>query len=174
MKRMCQTLKHSWKSILRYIKRHSVFIFTIVSFVPLIAFICEFGGNGISDDLDDWSKFGDYIGGVYSIVIAILAIFLARRLDKKDRRQVKLQQIIYEIYDQFIRMQNCPNHQLANSVNKFFRIIDKHRIYLTDDQTQKLQRAGDYFLSVASKELERDNEYEQDIKDYLNVLYHDF
>lgn len=172
MKRMCQTLKHSWKSILRYIKRYSVFIFTLVSFVPLIAFICEFGGNGISDDLDDWSKFGDYIGGVYSIIIAILAIFLARTLDKKDRRQIKQQQIMSDLYDQITNMQNCPRHKLVYSVNKFFRVVEKHRLFLTENQTLKMQGVGDYFLKVASDTIDRDAEYERDFKDYLFALYH--
>lgn len=172
MTRMCFTLKHSWKSFLRYIKRYSVSIFILVSSVPLIAFICEFGRNGISDDLDDWSKFGDYIGGVYSIIIAILAIFLARKLEKKDRKQIKQQQIMSDLYDQITNMQNCPKHKLVYSVNKFFRVIEKHRLFLTEDQTLKMQGMGNYFLKVASETMDRDAEYEQDMKNYLFALYH--
>lgn len=151
--------------------KHSLLIACCLSSIPLLLYICNFGMNGISDDLEDWANFGDYIGGVYSIVVTLLVLFLARNLERKDKRREKRQEAIDEIYSQFTKMQNCPSHKLAQSVNKFFRKIEQYRLCLTDDQFCKMQGFGNYFLNVASQTSSKDPYIEEEMKVYLLSLY---
>lgn len=160
-----------FKGLCTCLTKHSLLIACCLSSIPLLLYICNFGMNGISDDLEDWANFGDYIGGVYSIVVTFLVLFLARNLERKDKRREKRQEAIDEIYSQFTKMQNCPSHKLAQSVNKFFRKIEQYRLCLTDDQFCKMQGFGNYFLNVASQTSSKDPYIEEEMKVYLLSLY---
>lgn len=160
-----------FKGLCTCLTKHSLLIACCLSSIPLLLYICNFGMNGISDNLEDWANFGDYIGGVYSIVVTFLVLFLARNLERKDKRREKRQEAIDEIYSQFTKMQNCPSHKLAQSVNKFFRKIEQYRLCLTDDQFCKMQGFGNYFLNVASQTSSKDPYIEEEMKVYLLSLY---
>lgn len=168
---MFDCLKRMFKGLCTCLTKHSLLIACCLSSIPLLLYICNFGMNGISDDLEDWANFGDYIGGVYSIVVTFLVLFLARNLERKDKRREKRQEAIDEIYSQFTKMQNCPSHKLAQSVNKFFRKIEQYRLCLTDDQFCKMQGFGNYFLNVASQTSSKDPYIEEEMKVYLLSLY---
>lgn len=43
--------------------------------LPIFVYFLNFHG-GFSNDHSDWSAFGDYIGGVYSVIVAILLFYL--------------------------------------------------------------------------------------------------
>ena len=168
---MFNCLKRMFKGLCTCLTKHSLLIACCLSSIPLLLYICNFGMNGISDNLEDWANFGDYIGGVYSIVVTFLVLFLARNLERKDKRREKRQEAIDEIYSQFTKMQNCPSHKLAQSVNKFFRKIEQYRLCLTDDQFCKMQGFGNYFLNVASQTSSKDPYIEEEMKVYLLSLY---
>lgn len=168
---MFDCLKRMFKRLCTCLIKHSLLIACCLSSIPLLLYICNFGMNGISDDLEDWANFGDYIGGVYSIVVTLLVLFLARNLERKDKRREKRQEAIDEIYSQFTKMQNCPSHKLAQSVNKFFRKIEQYRLCLTDDLFCKMQGFGNYFLNVASQTSSKDPYIEEEMKVYLLSLY---
>lgn len=168
---MFDCLKQLFKGLCTCLTKHSLLIASILSLIPLLLYICNFGMNGISDDLEDWAYFGNYVGGVYSIVVALFVLFLARKLERNDKRKEKRQEAIDEIYSQFCKMKNCPSHKLAQSVNKFFRKIEQYRLCLTDDQFNKMQGFGNYFLNVANSPSSKDPYIEEEMKIYLLSLY---
>lgn len=132
--------------------------------IPILAYICNFGCNGISEDVSDWANFGDYIGGVYSVLITILAIYLTRELNQRDKQKESKRCAISQIHAQFLNLKRCPVSTMAKSVNIFFRLIEDNRYYLTDEQILKLQGFGNYFLEHRN---DRDANIENDMLEYI-------
>jgi hypothetical protein len=63
----------------------------IVTTIPAIVYVHNFGKFGTSQQTDDWAKFGDYFGGVLNPVIALVNLFvvvyIATQLDNLRKKQ---------------------------------------------------------------------------------------
>lgn len=55
---------------------------------------------------------------------------------------------------------------MAKSVNKFFKLIEENRFYLSDEQSQKLQAFGNYFLEHPNSN-NRDANAENEMLEYI-------
>lgn len=143
---------------------HIIMLLAFIMCIPILAYICNFGCNGISEDVSDWANFGDYIGGVYSVLITILAIYLTRELNQRDKQKESKRCAISQIHAQFLNITRCPVSTMAKSVNKFFKLIEDNRYYLSDEQLQKLQAFGNYFLEHPNN---RDANIEKDMLEYI-------
>lgn len=60
---------------------------------PVLLYIRQFGRLGISNDPQDWAVFGDYIGGVYTVLVTFFAIYLTRNLEKRDAEKTRQEQL---------------------------------------------------------------------------------
>lgn len=68
------------------------YLYCIIASIPLITYILNFANYKISDDPEKWAFFGDYIGGVYSVVLTCILTYLMYQLNKKDE-QIKEKKI---------------------------------------------------------------------------------
>ena len=66
----------------------------LVVTMPLAVYVIHFYDYPISENPSDWADFGSYIGGIYSIIVAILVVYLTRDLSKKDAISIKLPRLI--------------------------------------------------------------------------------
>lgn len=155
----------------RFLSTHQLGILGIVSLTPLAAYYYQFGKADISDDPEDWANFGDYIGGVYSVLMTIVAVYLTRKLERKDAMSYRRKQALGDIYQQFVRMQDSTSHQLAKNATRFLAMVEMQRLNLTESQIQRCQMLGDYFICVASNSRDRDINYEDEMKEALFNAY---
>lgn len=59
-------------------------VYICIALIPIVAYIFNFRNLSISKDPEKWAFFGDYIGGVYSVVLTCILTFLMYQLNKKD------------------------------------------------------------------------------------------
>lgn len=143
--------------------------YILVCFVPLIAYIVNFWKSPISGNPDDWAAFGSYIGGVYSIIVGVLVIYLARIVDSRDKEKQKKKCAIENIY---VQLQKIDSSKVdARQVNKLFRLIDENQLFISDKLAKTLTNLANYFLEVKSGTSQVNLERENDIKNKLKELY---
>lgn len=99
--------------------KYSLFVFTpIISLSPLIVYFLMFGvSNGeitnLSSNLEDWARFGSFIGGTVGTIFAALAftsVFISLR---EQRKQIKLSESLRLISLEI----EAINQKLSTSVN---------------------------------------------------------
>lgn len=83
------------------------YLYCIIASIPLITYILNFANYKISDDPEKWAFFGDYIGGVYSVVLTCILTYLMYQLNKKDE-QIKKRKYLQNHY--YIQLMNSTNH----------------------------------------------------------------
>ena len=125
-------------------KRIQKVLIIVLLLIPLISYVLKFGGTSLSDNPQDWGVFGDYVGGVYSILVSILAIFLARIIDRKDSEAKSRKDAIQKINKQILLIKN--NHYNRKSVSKLLRLISEYQIFLPKELYDRLKQLYDYYL----------------------------
>ena len=74
-----------------YLKYHGgMLIVALLTIAPILVYSCQFRNLEISDSPGDWGTFGDYVGGVYTVIVVILAVILSRVLEKEDYCKLQL------------------------------------------------------------------------------------
>ncbi len=140
----------------------------IIFCIPLILYISKFGGSKLSDDPQDWGVFGDYFGGVYSILVTLIAVYLARALEKRDSKIDRIRNAIVEINDQISTIKN--NNYNLNSINRLLHLITRYKIYFPDSLCKKLSKLYDVYLKRNAGENMIDV-VENDVLQELKQLY---
>lgn len=132
---------------------------------PLAFYVFHFHSYHISNDPVDWGVFGDFVGGVYSVLVAFLVVFLARKLDRKDEEQRVKKEALRAVYDQitFIQRDQKPNQ---NKVTKLFRLIEESKLFIDDDFYDRLKGLANHLSAQG-----RDRQLEKEIKDELKSEY---
>ena len=144
-------------------------IFILVLIAPLLLYFIQFRHCDISNDPSDWADFGSYIGGVYTLLVTFLAIYLTRHLEKKDVEWKKTKIAVGELYEQINNI-DCRNVDLR-SVNKLLRMVNRYQLYIpTDVYNNLINLRDDYVVAKTSPE-SFDIKKEQQIKDRLKRLY---
>lgn len=159
-------MKVTLKNVRDWCSTHIIVLLIIVMCIPILAYVCQFGCNGISENVSDWANFGDYIGGVYSVLVTVLAIYLAQELNHRDKLKENRHCAISQIHAQFLKIMHCPVSTMAKSVNKFFKLIEENRFYLSEEQSQKLQAFGNYYLEHSNPN-NRDANAENEMLAYI-------
>lgn len=134
----------------------------IILLAPIGIYSLIFKDCPISKDPTDWGVFGDYIsgiyGGVYSVVVTILVIYLGRALTKKDSMKEKKKQAAEMLFNQIKKIEN--NNYNLHSIEKLKRDISKNELYISDllndlialsDQFQ-MQKDGTGVVDVEMKD----------------------
>ena len=70
----------------------------VVLCIPILCYIINFASYGVSGNVSDWAAFGDYIGGVYSVVLTIVLVYVSYSLNKKSEKEKEKLRAIHEIY----------------------------------------------------------------------------
>ncbi len=137
--------------------------------IPVIAYIVNFWGTPISDDPTEWSEFGGYLGGVYSIIMALVVVYLTRTLAIHDEQASKRRKAIEEIYHQVIKIKR--NNININSVNKIYTLLNQNKLYITEQSYKKITQLADYYLEVKDNTTMINILLEEDTISYLKNIY---
>jgi hypothetical protein len=111
---------------------------------PIGIYIFYFWDHPISNNPTDWGVFGDFIGGVYSVIVTILAVYLARALTKRDHKREKQFKAAETLYNQITTIEN--NNYNRNSIEKLKRDIHSNELYLEPSITNDIIKLADQFL----------------------------
>lgn len=137
--------------------------------IPIIAYVVNFWGAPISDDPTEWSEFGGYIGGVYSIIMALVVVYLTRTLAIHDEQASKRRKAIDEIYHQVIKIKR--NNININSVNKIYTLLNQNKLYITDQTYKRITTLANYFLEVKDGTSAINIPFEEEAISYLKNIY---
>lgn len=145
------------------------FIFVgILVLAPLGFYVWWFRGSSISNDPNDWASFGSYIGGLYSVLVTILVVYLARELSKKDQQASKKKASVEALYKQIIKIKN--DHVDIRSVNKIYNLLDENKLYISDSIFDEVKDLADYYLEVKGGR-PIDYKKEHSVKEHLRAIY---
>lgn len=158
--------------IVRHLSNNRYIYFTLICIaIPIIIYWHHFGSNGLSNSTDNWGTFGDYIGGCCSLILALIALVITRKMDKKERKDKKREEAAEEIYNQIQKIRT--NDYDARHVNKLRRDTEKLRLYISEDLYSALMRLADYFLQVNDGTKEENPEREEEVILRLKNLYNE-
>ena len=140
----------------------------IVAAVPLGFYIWWFRDASISNDPGDWAAFGSYIGGLYSVFVTVLVVYLARELSKKDDVTSKKKAAVEAIHQQILKIKNDRVDERA--VNRLFHILEENKLYITDAIYDEVRNLADYYLMVKTG-APIDDKKEDSVKEHLRAIY---
>ena len=157
-------------NITEFIKRHWLkALFIVICILPIGLYTWRFHTYKLSDDPDDWGVFGDYVGGIYSVVVTVLVIYLARMLDKNEAKRVKRQEAAEQLYRQIQKIDN--QNVDMRIVNKLLRDIDINSLYFSDYLKDRLTNLYDYFVQLKEGTTNIDEGKEQRVLTELKRIY---
>ena len=153
-----------------WIKKQKIAItIFILFFVPLLPYYIKFRHYTISSNPSDWADFGSYIGGVYTVVVSILAVFLTRHFEKKDLAWKKLQEAVGAI---FVQLQKIDYSRVnVRAVSKLLQIVHENELYIPSDLYVMLTNLHDDYLDAKECPEKFDVEKEVKVKQRLKKLY---
>ena len=146
---------------------------TVVLFVvfvlPLFIYCIHFKAYPISSNPSDWADFGSYIGGVYTVVVTILAVYLTSHLGKKDAAWKKLQEAVGAIFVQVKKIDY--NKVNVKEVSKLLQLVNDNELNLPSDLYVMLINLHDDYLDAKDTPEKFDVQKEVRIKQRLKKLY---
>lgn len=156
---------------LKFKKSLKSLLFFLLFVSPISVYIYHFHDYEISKNPSDWGNFGDYIGGVYSILVTVLAIYLSRILSKKDIIQMQKQAAAEYLYKEICKIKS--NNVNLNSVVRFQKDINTNSIYLPDNLVKKLIKLADNFIEHKSGGKQLNLQLETTVLNELKQLYNE-
>lgn len=98
------------------------YIYCIIAAIPIVVYLLNFMGHSISNNPEQWAFFGDYIGGVYSVVLTCILTFLMYQLNKKDEYNRERLCIIKDLYSNIRKFENTNPLRIAE-INNFTTLV---------------------------------------------------
>ena len=154
-----------WNRITLYTKSHFLLILIVLATIPILGYVSKFHSCNFSDDPADWGVFGDYIGGVYSVLIAILVVYLTRNLSRSDEEKRLKKEAIREIYKQITNIQQKQKVD-QRKITKLYKLIDDCKLFIAPDFYERLKKLANHL-----GEYGRNRQLEVDILDELREEY---
>ena len=130
--------------------------------LPIVIFLINFSEQSLSDDIEEWGAFGDYIGGIYSVYISIGLFLLSRKLGKTDERRNKQRLHIEKLYG-MIRLINNDSMENAQLLKDFVNEIASAELYLSDDVIKRVIELQDNFAEASVNPELRNIELESEV-----------
>lgn len=165
-------IKWSWHHIdssFRFLWNNKISV--IVILLPILCYVFRFGSNGLSNDTEKWSQFGDYIGGTYSVILSILVIYIARNLTRKDEASNRRKNAIDEIFKQIIKIESLTSGpQKASAANKLLRLTHEHQLHISEGLCQDMENLANYYIRI-SNNAPINIAYENSMKEKLKDEY---
>ena len=165
--------------LIRFLKRIVVFLcrlsswkkigFVLLFVLPIVVYIVKFYDHPISDNPSDWADFGSYVGGVYTLLVTIFAIYITRHLEKIDLEWRKAKEAVGSIYEQI----SIIDYQNVNMklVNKLLSLTNQNELYLPIDVYNKLIELYDDYIVAKEDPQKFDVKKVIKIKRRLKRLY---
>lgn len=134
---------------------------------PLVLYVIQFGGYEISDNPADWGVFGDYIGGVYSVLIALLVVYITRNLSRRDEEKRLKKEALREVYKQIT---NIQQKQMVDQrkLPKLYKLIEDSKFFIDTDFYDRLKGLANEF-----GERGRNRQMEMEVLEELKEEYAD-
>ena len=161
-----------FKKVSIYISKRSTWrkvFFILVLIAPVLCYGIHFRKHTISDNPSDWADFGSYIGGVYTLLVTFMAIYLTRHLERKDMEWKKSKNAVRELYEQ-VNLIDYKNVDMR-SVNKLLRLVKQNQLYIPVDVYDNLVNLRDDYVVAKTAPEKFDLNKEQQIKNRLKRLY---
>lgn len=159
--------------LIKWIEKNILWVSIVALLIPVGVYLLRFGRAGISGDPENWAQFGDYIGGTYSVLITILAIYLARNLSLKDEVASKRREAIDDIFRQIAKIEQCTEvNAKTQAINKLIRLIHLHQLHVSDNLCDDVERLADYYLERIGGTSVENQEFEEGIKNKLKKAYY--
>lgn len=161
-------IKNIWQWICKLSTWKKVFFF-LVLIAPIVVYCVHFRHYSVSDDPSDWADFGSYIGGIYTLLVTFLAIYLTRHLERKDVEWKKSKSAVGELYEQ-IGIIDYKNVDMR-SVAKLLRLVNQYQLYIPNDVYDNLVNLHDDYVVAKDHPEIFDIKKEEQIKKRLKRLY---
>lgn len=146
------------------------YIYCIIAAIPIVVYLLNFMGHAISNNPENWAFFGDYIGGVYSVVLTCVLTFLMYQLNKKDEYNRERLGIIKDLYSNIRKLENTNPIRIAE-VNSFTNKIIDNELILPSNIFSKLVEFSDYYKSIVNnnnRDIQKESEIKKLLKEYYN------
>lgn len=153
--------KHWWK-----------FALMILFCLPIIIYVYNFGGRRFSENPADWGTFGDYVGGVYSVVLTLALVYVSYTINRKTEENKECKKAIKEIYTIVSKIQSVDVN--LEEVHGILRCIDENSLHLSKEVREKLIHEMDYYICIANNKSLINGKTEERIKDVLKQLYNEY
>ncbi len=147
-----------------------IFILFILLF-PVILYINKFHGP-LSNDSSDWANFGSYIGGVYSVVLTIVLVYVTHLLNARSEKDSKRREVINKIYEKIEGITADDVYDI-NKVNELVMKINTARIHINDVYFDELIRFTDYLKNVIHDPSKKNEITVENIKRKLMYYYNE-
>lgn len=141
----------------------------LLFFAPLLVYIWYFRDYSISTNPVDWGTFGDYIGGVYTVVVTLFAIYLTRHLANRDLEKNKAKAAVGCIYQQIAKIDY--QHVDLRSVGRLLRLTKENELYIPKYLYNQLTDLHDDYLVAKELPNRFPKNKELKIKHELKKLY---
>ena len=125
----------------------------------------RFSGHEFSKDPSDWGTFGDYVGGVYSVLLSIIAIYVTYMISGREDKSREKRKILTELYKTIISIKS--EEVDLNKVNKIVSLADSNQLLLPKVVYADIIRYSDYLKEIYGKPAKIDLHTEKRIKDEL-------
>lgn len=157
-----------WKLLCRNITWRKL-VAVILLILPVVLYVMQFGKYKISDNPADWGVFGDYIGGVYTVLVTFFAIYLTRSLQKRDAEKNKAKAAVSVIYEQIGKIDY--HHVDMRSANKLLRLTKENELYVPQYLFDKLTELYDDYVVAKDEPHKFNKQKELNVKKQLKQLY---
>ncbi len=142
----------------------------IVMIAPIACYMWQFRNGQISNNPADWGTFGDYIGGVYSVIIAFLIVYITRNMSRSDKEREKKREALRSIYLKIGDIQ-IGRGRKDYKITNLFLLIEEARLYVDNDFYKELKELGNYFLQYNRNAGVRNRAFENSVKERLKEAY---
>lgn len=139
--------------------------------LPIGVYIINFCDHGFSEDPTMWGVFGDFVGGVYNVLVAILVFFISRNLDKKEAKAHKKAKAAYDIKVQIEKFE--PSRNKTKTVEKLTDLILTNKDILDVSTFRILMALNDNLQHVVNKEGEINKQLKKDVLKELTSIYNE-
>ena len=144
-------------------------LFIMLLLAPIAFYALRFRHYSISDDPNDWADFGSYLGGVYTVIVAFLAIFLTRHFERKDVEWKKTKEASGALFEQISKIDYRKVNE--RSVSRLLSLTDRYEIYIPTELYNKLIDLHDDYIVAKNNPQSFNIEKEQKVKYWLKRLY---
>ena len=159
------TITYMWNNMLSWLRSHFLLILIVVAVLPILIYVLMFHSYSLSDDPADWGVFGDYIGGVYSVLIALLVVYITRNLTRRDEEKRLKKEALREVYKQITNIQQKQTVD-QRKLPKLYKLIEDSKLFIDDDFYERLKGLANEF-----GERGRNRQMEMDVLEELKEEY---
>lgn len=136
---------------------------------PIGFYLYWFGGNGISENTEEWSRFGDYIGGTYSVIIAFVGIYLTYNIENIRYKHNKIKNRVEGLIKQIVHMKK--RNFSIDYCTKFQEDIYMAQLELPELLINKLVALADSYLKYKNDGDQVDVNLEKVVLNELKTIY---